>query len=93
MTGTRLAIDRLRLSLDGFETAAAEQLGGALERALRERVARLCLDTRGWGAIDLARLDLGELGADAGPDHAALAGVIADRLVDWLARHADEREA
>jgi hypothetical protein len=79
----RVTIDRLAVTLEGWPADAAEGLGGALERALRERlgVARIAPSEHPAG-----RLSLGVIDAPAGIDATALADLVADRLVARLAR-------
>lgn len=81
----RVTIDRLTLTLEGWPADATGGLGGALERALRERLAAA------WIAPTehpVQRLSLGVIDAPAGIGASALADLVADRLLARLARGA-----
>lgn len=85
----RVVIDRLTISLQGWPAEAAEGLGSALERALRERLAAARVAS---GDVPLASVTLGVVEANAAGDAAALAELVADRLVPLLARGAASGE-
>jgi hypothetical protein len=79
----RVTIDRLTVTLAGWPQGAADGLGGALERALRERLgsARIAPSEQPVSAVSLGVVD-----RPAGSDAAALAELVADRLAGWLTR-------
>jgi hypothetical protein len=78
----RVTIDRLSVTLEGWPTAAAEDLGNALERALAGRLAAARIARDGATASSVS---LGVVRLHAGGDAAALAELLADRLAGWLA--------
>jgi hypothetical protein len=78
----RVTIDRLTVTLVGWPAGAADGLGGALERALRERLAAARIAP---GEAPLASVSLGVSETGAGGDAAALAEQVAERLVPLLA--------
>lgn len=79
----RVVIDRLSVTLHGWPATAAEGLGDALERALRERLAAARIAPGEHRAT--ANVSLGVVELPAGADAAALASLVADRLAGWLA--------
>lgn len=78
----RVTIDRLTVTLVGWPAGAAEGLGGALEHALRQRLAAARIAP---SEMPLASVSLGVSEASAGGGAAALAELVADRLVPLLA--------
>ncbi len=81
----RVTIDRITVTLEGWPAEAADGLGGALERALRERLAAARVAP---GELPLTHVSLGVVERPAGADAAALAELVADRLAGWLTRDA-----
>lgn len=82
----RLAIDRLDLSLAGFDAPAAEAVRGALPAALAQALRRRLADAGAAGVVlDLAGADLGTLDLSPRADAHAAAEAVAARLADWIA--------
>lgn len=90
MSPWRIAIDRLAITLHGVSETVAEQAAGNVERLLRARLAAGARSVRSDLPGDLASLRLSPVEATAALDGAVLAGIIAERLADWLTVPAGE---
>lgn len=85
-----LDIERIAITLQNVSPLLGEQVAGALDGVLRQRLSALKLRGAGSGA---AQLDLGVIDAPAGTSAQALTDLIAARLVDWIARDPDQGQA
>ncbi len=88
MSGLCIQLDRLNLALHGVSADMAQALSDNLERALTERVGRLGGEPLSRADLALGGVSLGTIEATAGLDGAALAGIVAERLVEMLALRA-----
>lgn len=87
MSRVRIQVDRLTLALHGVAAGVADGFGPELERALAERLARPG-EPLARSDFSLREVRLPAVEAEAGADTAALAGIVADRLVEMLSARA-----
>ena len=83
MSATTVDIDRIELAMFGVSAAEAEAAAGAIDTALRHRLAGWRPDIIGAAPVSLGDLDLGRIDI-ARLDAPALATLIADRLIAQL---------
>jgi len=91
VSGVRLDIDRLQISLHGVSSHVVEEAVQLLKMELRRRLGTQRLS-------DLANFDAGELALDpirskTRLDPASLSGLLADRLVTALFNNNSKNEA
>lgn len=86
MSAVRIEIDRLQVALYGVSATVAEDFPERIGRALEQRLNGLPAGAA-TSALDLGLLDLGRIDLKDTPDAGALAGIVADRLVEALAAH------
>ena len=84
MTALRIDVDRLQIALHGVSATVAEDFSTRIGRALEQRLSGLPADAV-TAQLDLGLLELGRIDLKATPDAGALAGIVADRLVEVLA--------
>ena len=84
MTALRIDVDRLQVALHGVSAIVAEDFSTRIGRALEQRLSGLPADAV-TAELDLGLLELGRIDLKDTPDAAALAGIVADRLVAVLA--------
>jgi hypothetical protein len=84
MTALRIDVDRLQISLHGVSTTVAGDFSTRIGRALEQRLSGLPADAV-TADLDLGMLELGRIDLKDTPDAGALAGIVADRLVEVLA--------
>lgn len=84
MSAPRLSIDRIAITLNGVPEAIGEIAAGGLEQALRRRLGGLRPDALARLQTDSGRIELGRMEIDGPTDGAALAELIAERLVGML---------
>lgn len=83
MVAVRLQVERLTLALHGVAAGVADDFGAELERALAARLARAG-EPLARSDLSLRELRLPAVEGAAAADAAALAGIVADRLVEML---------
>jgi hypothetical protein len=88
MSALRIHLERLTLALHGVAAGVADDFGPALERALAARLGRLDGEPLARSDFSLREVRLPVVEAAAAADTAALAGMVADRLVEMLAAQA-----
>ncbi|HEX6829700.1 MAG TPA: hypothetical protein VF104_12065 [Burkholderiales bacterium] len=88
MSRLRIHLERLTLALHGVAAGVADDIGPELERALAERLGRLDGEPLARSDFSLREIRLPAVEAAAAADTAALAGMVADRLVGMLAARA-----
>jgi len=86
VSAVRIEVDRLQVGLYGISAAVAEDFSTRISRALEQRLNGLPADAV-TAALDLGLLDLGRIDLKDTPDAGALAGIVADRLVETVAMH------
>lgn len=79
----RIAIDRMNLSLDGFDAEAAQGVEHALPDVLSRRLERRLVHGDSL-RLNLGNADLGALSVSNSQDPRVVAEAIASRFVDWL---------
>lgn len=84
MSTVRIDVDRLQVALHGVSASVAEDFSTRIGRALQQRLSGLPADAV-TAALDLRQLELGRIDLKDTPDAGALAGIVADRLVEMLA--------
>ena len=84
MTALRIEVDRLQIALHGVSATVAEDFSARIGRALEQRLSGFPADAV-TADLDLGLLELGRIDVKDTPDAGALAGVVADRLVEVLA--------
>jgi hypothetical protein len=84
MRAVRIDVDRLQVALHGVSAALAEDFPARIGRALEQRLSGLPADAV-TAALELGLLDLGRIDLKESADAGALAGIVADRLVEVLA--------
>jgi hypothetical protein len=84
MTALRIDVDRLQVALHGVSATVAEDFSTRIGRALEQRLSGLPADAV-TAELDLGLLELGRIDLKDTPDAGALAGIVADRLVEVLA--------
>jgi predicted LPLAT superfamily acyltransferase len=84
MSAVRIDVDRLQVALHGVPAALAEDFPARIGRALEQRLRGLRADAV-TAALDLGLLELGRIDLTESVDAGALAGIVADRLVEVLA--------
>jgi hypothetical protein len=84
VSAVQIEVDRLRVALHGVSAAVAEDFSTQIGRALEQRLSGLPADAV-TAALDLGLLELGRIDLKDSPDAGALAGIVADRLVEMLA--------
>ncbi len=84
MSAVRIDVDRLQVALRGVSATVAEDFSTRIGRALEQRLSGLPADAV-IAALDLGLLELGRIDVKDTPDAGALAGIVADRLVEVLA--------
>lgn len=89
MSRLRIHLERLTLALHGVAAGVADDFGPELERALAARLGRLDGEPLARSDFSLREVRLPAVEAAAAADAAALAGMVADRLVELLAAQAD----
>ena len=82
----RIAIDRMQVALHGVSPAVGEAFPGELGRALEQRLTGPVADA--LTAVDLRQLALGRIALEHTPEAGALAGLVAERLVEALVARA-----
>lgn len=87
MATLRLQVDRLNLALHGVAAEVTGNLSRELERALADRLGRPGGEPLARGDFFLRELSLPALHISSALDAAALAGMVADRLIEELTLH------
>jgi len=82
MSATRFDIGRITVSLTGISGADAEGAARGLEAALADRLGGWRPDVAGMAPMNLGAVDLGSVEIASRLDAAALADLIAGRLID-----------
>ena len=85
MAAVRVQLDSLRLTLHGVSAGVADGIAPQLERALAERLGRLGGEPLVRSDFSVRELRLPSIRVGGALDAAALAGIVADRLVEMLA--------
>ena len=80
--GVRIVIDRMQVALHGVSPDLGEAFPGELGRALEQRLTGPAADA--LAAVDLRQLALGRIALEHTPEAGALAGLVAERLVEAL---------
>ena len=91
MTALRIDVDRLQIALHGVSATVAEDFSARIGRALEQRLSGFPADAV-TADLDLGLLELGRIDLKDTPDAGALAGVVADRLVEVLAMRWPEKK-
>jgi hypothetical protein len=79
-----VVIEEMTVQIGAHDRPVDERLGQELRRLLEERIPGLRHEPSLRGLRELGTVDLGTLELPATRDPAAIAGLIADRLVGWL---------
>ena len=92
MSALRIDVDRLQIALHGVSAGVAEDFSTRVGRPLEQRLSGLPADAV-TADLDLGLLELGRIDLKDTPDAGALAGIVADRLVEVLTvRSATEKK-
>jgi len=84
MSDLRIDVDRLQVALHGVSAGVAEEFSTRIGHALEQRLTRVPAGAIS-AQLDLGVLELGRIDLHDTPDAGALAGIVADRLVEVLA--------